>query len=163
MNARPARERRLAFAILGAQIALLGAFFAAPRGHAWPLPAPLATVGSAAVLAGWAILVVAAVNLGRALTALPTPTAGGSLKTGGLYRFVRHPIYSGLLLIVFGGTLTSRSGLRLLLAATLFGLLQRKADWEETLLRDRYPDYADYARRTPRFVPSVRRRGGGCD
>jgi protein-S-isoprenylcysteine O-methyltransferase Ste14 len=29
----------------------------------------------------------------------------------------------------------------------------RKARWEEAQLRERYPDYAEYASRTPRFVP----------
>lgn len=32
-------------------------------------------------------------------------------------------------------------------------LFMAKARWEEARLRERYPGYADYARRTPRFVP----------
>jgi len=162
MTAGPAGERRLAFGVVAVQAALLLAFFTAPRRSDWPLPAGLAAAGSVLTVAGAATLVGAAVNLGRSLTALPTPAAGGRLRTGGLYRFVRHPIYSGLLALVFGATISSRSAVRLALALALLILLWRKAIWEEAMLRRRYPGYADYARRTPRFVPTpaARRRPG---
>jgi protein-S-isoprenylcysteine O-methyltransferase Ste14 len=112
--------------------------------------------------AGQVVLVLAAINLGRSLTALPTPAPRGTLRTRGLYRFVRHPIYSGLLALVFADTVMSRSAVRLVLAVALLALLSRKAAWEEQMLRRRYPDYAEYARRTPRFVPRLGPfRGGG--
>jgi protein-S-isoprenylcysteine O-methyltransferase Ste14 len=102
-------------------------------------------VGSAAVIAGAVVLVAAAVNLGRPLTALPTPAARSSLRTGGLYRFLPHPIYTGLLAVVAGGVLTSRSAVRLGLAVALLALLTRKARSEEDMLRRRYPEYEEYA------------------
>jgi protein-S-isoprenylcysteine O-methyltransferase Ste14 len=137
---------------------LLTAFFLAPRRQDWPVPGWLAAVGSAAVIAGGAALVVACFNLGRSLTPLPTPTRKATLRTGGLYGFVRHPIYSGLLALVFGGAVTSASVVKLVLAAALMVLLDRKATWEEDMLRRRYPGYDDYARRTPRFLPRLVRR-----
>jgi protein-S-isoprenylcysteine O-methyltransferase Ste14 len=147
-------------AVVAIQGGLLLAFFLAPRRQDWPLPAWLSAAGSTAVVVGAVVLVLAGVNLGRSLTALPTPTARGTLRTGGLYRFVRHPIYSGLLALVLGSAVTSRSVVRLALAAALLGLLLAKAAWEEAMLRQRYPEYEQYARRTPRFVPrlAVRRR-----
>jgi protein-S-isoprenylcysteine O-methyltransferase Ste14 len=137
---------------------LLTAFFLAPRRQEWPVPGWLAAAGSAAVLAGGATLLVACLNLGRSLTPLPTPSRTATLRTGGLYGFVRHPIYSGLLTLVFGGAATSASVVKLVLAAALLVLLNRKAAWEEAMLRRRYPGYDDYARRTPRFLPRLRRR-----
>ena len=104
------------------------------------------------------MLLVASFNLGRSLTPLPTPTRTATLRTGGLYRFVRHPLYSGLLALVFGGAVASASGVKLVLAAALLVLLNRKAAWEEDMLRRRYPDHDDYARRTPKFFPRLRRR-----
>lgn len=147
-------------AVVAIQGGLLLAFFLAPRREDWPLPAWLSAVGSTAVAVGAVVLVVAGLNLGRSLTALPTPNARGTLRTTGLYRFVRHPIYSGLLALIFGGAVTSRSVVRLALAAALLGVLIAKATWEEAMLRQRYPQYEQYARRTPRFVPrlAVRRR-----
>jgi protein-S-isoprenylcysteine O-methyltransferase Ste14 len=146
---------------VAAQAVLLVAFFLTPRRHDWSLPGWLAAGASMAVVAGGAILLLAALNLGRSLTALPTPASRGELQTGGLYRFVRHPIYSGLLLLLFGSTAGSGSVVRFTLACALLGLLTRKAQWEEDMLRRRYPGYDDYARRTPRFVPHLRRAPWG--
>jgi len=144
--------------VVALQAVLLTAFFLAPRRHDWPVPAWLAAVGSAAVLAGGAALLIASFNLGRSLTPLPTPTRNATLRTGGLYGFVRHPLYSGLLALVFGGTVNSASVVKLALAIALLVLLNRKAAWEEDMLRRRYPGYDDYARRTPRFLPRLHRR-----
>jgi protein-S-isoprenylcysteine O-methyltransferase Ste14 len=152
------RQRLVAVGVVAVQAVLLLAFFLAPRRHDWSLPGWLMAAGSAVLLAGGGVLVAAAVNLGRSLTALPTPTAKGVLQTRGLYRVVRHPIYSGLLALVFGSAVTSRSAVRLALAMALLVVLNRKAAWEEQLLRRRYPGYEEYARRTPRFVPRFRRR-----
>jgi len=160
VDARPARQLLGAIGVVLLQGALLLAFFVAPRRTDWPLPAWLSAAGSAAVVLGAVVIVVAGLSLGRALTALPTPTARGKLRTGGLYRFVRHPIYSGLLALVVGGAITSRSVLRLALAAALLGLLTAKASWEEAMLRQRYPEYEEYSRRTQRFVPRVTGRRG---
>ena len=143
---------------MAVQGALLLAFFLAPRRHDWAVPGWLATIGSTGVITGTALLLVAAANLGRSLTALPTPAPRATLRTVGLYRFVRHPIYTGVLTLVFGATAASGSVIRLVLAVGLLGLLAAKATWEEAMLRRRYPDYDEYARRTPRFFPRLRRR-----
>ena len=160
MTEPSARQRLIAVGVVAVQGVLLVAFFLSPRREDWPLPGWLDAAGSAAVAVGAIVLGLAAVNLGRSLTALPTPAARATLQTGGLYRFVRHPIYTGLLALVFGGVVTSRSVVRLALAAALLALLTRKAMWEEAMLRERYPGYDEYARRTPRFVPRPRRSGG---
>lgn len=154
------RSRLLAFGLVAVQAILLLAFYLGPHRPDWRVPGWLEAAGSVAVAAGTAVLLVAAVNLGRSLTALPTPATRATLRTGGLYRFVRHPIYTGLLAMVFGGAVTSGSGLRLLLAVALLALLAGKARWEEDMLRRRYPAYEDYARRTPRFLPRLRRNRG---
>lgn len=106
-------------------------------------------------------MVLAGTSLGRGLTAVPLPNRHARLQTGGLYRFVRHPIYSGLLLAT--GSVAAASGDRRRLAAftALAALLTGKASWEERHLVRRFPEYAAYAARTPRFVP--RRRGDAPD
>jgi protein-S-isoprenylcysteine O-methyltransferase Ste14 len=81
------------------------------------------------------------------------PNAHAKLRTGGLYRYARHPIYSGLLLTMSSITVASGSGFRLLTLGALVLLLNVKARWEETRLAQRFEGYADYAAQTPRFVP----------
>jgi protein-S-isoprenylcysteine O-methyltransferase Ste14 len=115
---------------------------------------------SAVTVAGIALMIIGATGLGRGLTATPLPNAHAQLRTGGLYRFVRHPIYSGLLLTMASVTAASGSGLRLLTLGALFVLLTVKARWEERRLSQRFEGYAQYAARTPRFVPVRWRRRG---
>lgn len=148
----------LAVGVVAVQAVLLVAFFAAPGDDDWPVPRWLAAIASALEVVGWVVLLVALVNLGRSLTALPTPTERATLKTDGLYHVVRHPIYTGLLALVFGGTVASGSLVKLGLALALLALLTGKAHWEEDMLRRRYRGYDAYAARTPRFLPRPRRR-----
>jgi len=46
--------------------------------------------------------VIAGARLGGSLTPSPIPRESGELTTSGVYRFVRHPIYSALLLVGLG-------------------------------------------------------------
>jgi protein-S-isoprenylcysteine O-methyltransferase Ste14 len=92
-------------------------------------------------------------QLGRALTPLPEPRDDAELTTSGLYRWMRHPIYTGVLGMAWGWTVMFPSVWTVAAAVALTGLLAFKAGYEERLLRSRFPGYADYAARTPRFVP----------
>jgi protein-S-isoprenylcysteine O-methyltransferase Ste14 len=76
-----------------------------------------------------------------------------------MYRWVRHPIYSGLLLASTGWSIKTGDRRQLLLSATLFALLRNKSGFEENALRNRFPGYDDYPRSTPRFAPSPRMIG----
>lgn len=138
------------------QVVLLVALVVLPGRDDWPTPTWVRTVAQVVFVAGIVVLVVASLRLGRALTPTPMPTSSGALQTGGLYRFVRHPIYSGVLLIVVGVTLRSGSVVTLAVAVATVVFFDRKARWEEARLAERFPDYAEYAARTPRFVPRPR-------
>ena len=150
--------RSAAFGIVAVQAALLVGFLVVPGGEDWAVPRWVSLAAGAVQVAGWLVLLAALVSLGRSLTVLPTPTGRSTLKTTGLYRFVRHPIYSGVLAIVGGGAVASGRVVKLVLALALSGLLIGKARWEEEMLRRRYRAYDDYAARTPRFLPRPRRR-----
>jgi len=118
----------------------------------------LSVACTVATVLGLAVMVIGATGLGRGLTATPLPNAHAQLRTGGLYRFARHPIYSGLLLTMASITVASGSGFRLLALAALVPLLTVKARWEEVRLSQRFEGYASYAARTPRFIPIRLRR-----
>ncbi len=137
------------------QALLLGALVVVPGGDAWPKPTALVTVALVLVVAGLALVAVAALRLGTALTPTPVPNRTGMLTTGGLYRYVRHPIYTGVLAAVAGVTLRSGSWIHVGVAAVTVVFFDRKAAWEEAQLRRHYPGYDDYAARTPKFVPGA--------
>lgn len=108
----------------------------------------LITLGSGLLLAG-------VLKLGSSLTALPHPRDDASLRTDGIYRHVRHPIYGGLIVLVAGYCLVMPSPLELLFAlATLF-FFDQKARVEERWLARRYPSYPEYAGRTRKFFPGI--------
>jgi protein-S-isoprenylcysteine O-methyltransferase Ste14 len=106
-------------------------------------------------------MVVAGTALGRGLTATPLPNEHAQLRTTGLYRFVRHPIYTGLLLTSAAFTAGTGSVTRLAVLALLVLLLTMKARWEEVRLARRFDGYAAYAAMTPRFVPVRVRSSAG--
>lgn len=141
-----------------AQFALLALLVLLPSGRDWSRPGWLLVLAGLAGAAGLVVMALGAARLGRGLTASPLPSARAELRTDGLYRYVRHPIYSGLLLVGAGVAAVSGSVVRLVVYGLLVVLLHVKARWEEQRLRDRFPGYAEYAARTPRFVPRARGR-----
>ncbi len=139
------------------QFVLLGVLLTAPR-----LPDPygaltpfISLLGLTLMAVAGAILLVSFVALGNSLTASPLPKQRGTLVTTGLYSYVRHPIYSGLLLLSLGVVLDAGWWPQAVVALMLFLLLRIKAQFEETLLRKAYPRYAAYAAKTPMFFPRL--------
>ena len=153
LSADNPRDTAIAWLFVTVQFALLAIILLAPAGDAWTTPHGLAASAQVLEWIGIAVLVVGIVNLGRSLTPLPSPVAHGELRTGGLYRFVRHPIYSGLIALTVGAAVRSESLVVAVATVALTGWFSLKARWEEDKLRATYPGYADYANRTPRFVP----------
>lgn len=154
-HAHRSRQRLQAWAFVAAQAVLILALIFLPGGQ-WALPDWLQTVGRILSLAGIGVMIVGALGLGRALTPLPLPNGAGHLRTGGLYRLVRHPIYTGLLMFAVGQVLSEPSVLRFGSAVLLIALITVKARWEERRLVEEFPEYPDYAALTPRFIPSPR-------
>jgi protein-S-isoprenylcysteine O-methyltransferase Ste14 len=142
--------------LVTAQFGLLAVLVLGPSGQVWTVTGPLRTAGSVLRWAGLAAIVLGVLRLGRGFSVHPVPTAIAVLRTDGLYRVVRHPIYSGVLLLAAGMAATAGSFLAITAFAFLVLVLSAKARFEEGLLAERFPDYAAYARRTPRFVPFLR-------
>jgi protein-S-isoprenylcysteine O-methyltransferase Ste14 len=117
------------------------------------LPSSL-LAGNLVVVIGLVVLVWAARNLGSALTPLPLPNGAG-LTAHGAYRWMRHPIYTGVILACLGAAIGS--GTVLAYAATLVVAVffEAKTRLEERWLVGAYDGYAAYAARTGKFVPGI--------
>ncbi len=155
------QEKNAGALFVVAQVVLLVALALLPGGGDWPTPLWLRWTGLAIGSGGILLVLVAASKLGSTFTPTPVPLERGELATTGLYGLVRHPIYSGVLLAVLGLTLPSGSWTTLTVALLTFGFFCWKASWEEARLRAKFPGYGEYADRTPRFVPGLRRSGRG--
>ena len=153
-----ATEVRTARLLVTAQFVLLGLIALLPGGWGWHVPGWLRGLGLTGVLAGVVVMLLGGTALGRGLTAVPIPNEHAQLRTGGLYRVVRHPIYTVLLLASGSFVVATGSGWRALAFAALVALLTVKARWEEARLARRFAAYPEYAARTPRFVPGWPRR-----
>jgi protein-S-isoprenylcysteine O-methyltransferase Ste14 len=106
--------------------------------------------------AGIVLMLAAAPGLGRGLAATPVPNRHARLQTTGLYRLVRHPMYSGLLLLALARAVASGRTLVAVAGLLLVALLNIKARWEERRLSERFDAYPAYAQRTARFFPGIR-------
>lgn len=74
--------------------------------------------------------------------------------THGLYRLIRHPIYTGDILLLIGLELALNSWI-VLLIAVLAPIVARQAMREEAMLARTLDGYAEYCTQTKRFVPFV--------
>ena len=119
------------------------------------LGAPAHIIGLAITVMGGIIVLAGALQLGEALTPLPHPRDGARLREEGIYRYMRHPIYSGLIVGSFGWALAWQSLWGLAYVLLVFLFFDRKAAREEVWLRTHYPAYSDYARRARRFFPGM--------
>lgn len=153
-----ARDLTTARVLVAGQMLLLVALVVVPRQGHWRVPGWLLVIAAVGAVAGVAVVLVAGTALGRGLTAVPLPNRHATLRTGGLYALVRHPIYAGLLLAAGSVTLAGSSWWRVAVLVLLVALLDVKARFEERHLAQRFPGYAAYARRTPRLVPRPWRR-----
>ena len=94
------------------------------------------------------ICILAALRLGSALTPTPVPINGMALRVEGIYAWVRHPIYSGILLAGLGFTIAVGSVWQVFVWVLLIVLLVGKSMWEDLLLSEvhgvTWYEYADH-------------------
>jgi len=146
-------DRVVGWTFVGVQAVLLVTLILLPGGDDFSVPGWLRALANIVFAAGCVIAVVAGVSLGRSLTATPVPSASGELRSDGLYRWSRHPIYAGVILIVVAIAVRSGSFAVVAVAVVTIGFFGVKARWEERRLAARYPAYPAYAARTARFMP----------
>ena len=106
--------------------------------------------------AGSILRLAAVFVLGRRFSGLVAIQPGHQLKTDGLYRYIRHPSYTGLIASMIGYVLIFRSVIGLLLNILLFLFLVSRMNDEESFLEAHFGDeYRNYRLRTRRLVPFV--------
>ncbi len=118
----------------------------------WP-SVSLAWIGAVLTAIGVAVAIWARLYLGRNWSPVPARKEAHELVTGGPYAFVRHPIYTGIILAALGTALTgSIVGTCIFLYATTVFLFRVRK--EERIMLELFPGaYPPYQSRTKRLVP----------
>lgn len=100
---------------------------------------------------GFFIILLAILQLNKNLTPFPTPKEKGELISTGLYKYIRHPIYTGIFLASLGIAFYNSIYWQLVISIILLILFYFKSKYEESLLIEKYSDYESYIKKTRRF------------
>lgn len=112
-------------------------------------------VGAMLTVLGFMLTLAGLFSLGDTLTPFPRPLERGVLHRQGVYGFMRHPIYTGVIVASLGWTLCWASGPGVASAALTLVFFDRKAAREERWLRQHYSDYDAYTLRVKKFFPGI--------
>ena len=146
-------ERLFSLSLVGAQFACVTlALWPFVEWHASAFGLALGSAGGA--LAIWTL----AFNRLGNFNILPEVKSDARLITNGPYAYIRHPMYSALMLLVFGVAGLHANWVNVLAACALVAVLAVKSSVEEKRLEHAFEEYRDYASRVGRFVPRIRRR-----
>lgn len=113
-------------------------------------------IGKLLELLGAVGIVLSAITIRTSLTAVPLPKKNARLGTSGLYKYMRHPMYTSVLLLSLGIAVASGSAIKYLLVIGLAVLFYYKSVYEERYLQAKYADYQRYAKTVPRFIPRLK-------
>ncbi len=121
------------------------------------LPLDLVTWGALlAMVGGLALRTSAVVLLGPWFTWNVTVQAGQELVSRGPYRYMRHPSYTGALIVFVASCVLLRSWVAAVLATAALSLaFMRRIRYEEALLVRNLPGYFAYVSRTGRLLPRI--------
>lgn len=137
------------------QFFLFGLFFFNLNSLNFGVSDVLQLIGSLVFVIGMLIVFLSVLRLNRNLSAFPTPKKDGNLIETGLYKYIRHPIYTGIVAAALGFSVYSGSGFRLIVTLLLLILFYFKSKYEEQKLIDVFSGYKAYMKRTGRFLPKL--------
>jgi protein-S-isoprenylcysteine O-methyltransferase Ste14 len=128
--------------------------FLSPKAYLFTLPAAF-LAGSVLCTAGILIMLPALIALRGTIQIAPEPKAGKQLVETGIYKNLRHPIYTGIVVCAIGLFLRQPSIWMAAGAVVVIGFLAFKVRFEEKLLRAAYPGYAAYQQRSWGLFPGL--------
>jgi protein-S-isoprenylcysteine O-methyltransferase Ste14 len=121
-----------------------------------PHAMPIACAAALSCVAGLAFALWARATLGRNWSGIVTLKEGHELVQRGPYRFVRHPIYTGMLAMFFATALIESRLAGFVGVLVMFASFWIKLDIEERLMLQQFPErYAAYKQRVKRIIPFV--------
>jgi protein-S-isoprenylcysteine O-methyltransferase Ste14 len=137
---------------VGIQFLLLSVFLI-NKENSLEIPYAVRLLGLVLSVLGALVVSIAIIQLSKSLSPFPTPKQNGHLVTNGLYHYVRHPIYTGIIFGTMGISLYQGSMTLMITSLLLVVLFYFKARYEERLLAMQYPTYYLYQQNTKMLIP----------
>ncbi len=107
-------------------------------------------------IASTIIGVIAIINMKISnLNIVPELKDNHKLATNGIYKYIRHPMYTSVILLCLGFLLTEITTVNIIAMLVLIIDLFLKSRLEEKLLEQRFNSYKDYKNSTYRFLPFI--------
>lgn len=86
---------------------------------------------------------------------LPKPRKNNVLSRKGIYKYIRHPIYAGLMLVGFSFLLSRFTLLPTIFFALFVFATDTKANIEEQLMVKKHPKYKKYKVKVKKYIPFI--------
>jgi protein-S-isoprenylcysteine O-methyltransferase Ste14 len=111
-------------------------------------------VGVGMILSGIIIRIVAIGTLKKNFSSRLRIREGHTLVINGIYHWIRHPAYLGLILVLLGIPVIMSSVLGFLVMLLVVPLLLHRIKLEEAMLKGQFgAEYEEYMKRTKRLIP----------
>jgi protein-S-isoprenylcysteine O-methyltransferase Ste14 len=153
------RTEWLFWIFVAAIVALTTATILLDRGYLWPLVNPMDWTfytGLALMSAGMLVRRLAIRTLGKAFSNILMIKKGQTIVRSGMYATVRHPAYTGTLVMVAGIPLVFSSPLGLLPVSLAMPAVLYRIVAEERMLTEKFGDeYREYVKSTKMLVPHL--------
>lgn len=101
------------------------------------------------------LLLLGLVQLGKNLSVLPHPKKDAVLIETGIFAWVRHPVYGGIILLSLAWACLEASSLMLVYSILLFVFFEFKSKREEKALEQSFQEYSRYKARVKKFIPFI--------
>jgi len=156
---------RLAYSLLA--VALTYAWLAwvrqLPNAPAWHLHgiAAAALIALQSVGVGIVALSLKAIDVPAFLGLRPETPPDAQFVERGIYRYMRHPMYTGVMLALAASPEQTVNSLHLLGVVSVYFIVGSRL--EERRMLAEHPEYADYLRRVPAFIPRPGRRPAAAE
>ncbi len=153
--------QRQRLAVLLLQVISLAVVIGAPYSDRWGVAAlgegnAIRYLGLVLFALGFTAMNWAEATLGKQFSVQVTIQEGHTLVTEGLYRYVRHPRYLGIIIYNVGLSLVYRSWLAVVLVAILTGVLLWRIQDEEVLMQREFGvEWQSYSTQSWRLIPFV--------
>lgn len=79
----------------------------------------------------------------------------GQMITSGPYKFIRHPMYTSALIMIWSGIFGHFSTLNLIIGVVVTGVVFIRILVEEKYLRAHYPEYMEFSKKTKLIIPFI--------